>query len=84
MHGIKALIFFVPFEQREIDNPEALEFVFVAQTKLISHLQTQFAELLACLVYLVSAEDQQQITRLSAESRFNTALYPSKWSITTR
>jgi hypothetical protein len=60
----QSLFLVAPLEQGEVNYPEALEHVLVAQSQTVAHLQTQRAELGACLVGLVTAENQYKVTVL--------------------
>ena len=60
----QALFLVAPLEQREVDNPQALEGILIAQAQTVTHLQTQRAELSACLVSLVARENQYEVAIL--------------------
>ncbi len=57
----EALLFVAPLEEREVDNPEALKLLLVAQTEPLAHLQSQRAELGTGLVGIVAAEDEHEV-----------------------
>ena len=62
--GHETLLFVAPLEQWEIDNPQALELILVHESQLTAHLQTQGAELYACLVGVVAGEDEDKVALL--------------------
>ena len=67
VHSHVSTLFLAVLEEWEIDNPQARELVLVAQTELVSDLQTKLAELLACLHCIVTAEDEDEVARLGIE-----------------
>ena len=68
VHGVVALGVFVPFEEREVDDPQRLEDLGVAEAEFGAHVQAEFAELLAHLVE-VAAEHENQVARVGAGVR---------------
>ena len=62
----QTLFLIAPFKEREVNNPKALEGVFVAQTKTVAHLQTQGAKLSASLVCLFATENQHEVAVICA------------------
>ena len=60
----KALLFIAPLEQGEVDNPKTLELILIAQSQAVAHLQTEGAELDACLVGIVARENEHEIAIL--------------------
>ena len=71
----KALLLVAPLEEREVDNPQALELVLVAQTETVAHLKTQSAELNACLVGVVARENENKVAILSTHCFLNLCEY---------
>ena len=63
-----ALGVFVPFKEREVDDPQRLEDLGVAEAELGAHVQAEFAKLLAHLVE-VPAEHQDQVARVGTGVR---------------
>lgn len=59
--GHEALFLVAPLEEREVDNPQALELVLATKTQTVAHLETEGAELRACLVGVVAAEDEDEV-----------------------
>ena len=57
----EALLLIAPFEEREVDNPQALEHILVAQAETVAHLQTKRAQLDARLVGVVTRENEHQV-----------------------
>ena len=57
----QTLLLVAPLEQGEVDNPQTLEHVLVAQTQAVTHLQTQSAKLGARLVGLVARKNQYEV-----------------------
>ena len=68
VHCHQSAFFFAPFEHREVYYPQASKLVFVAQAQLVTHFQTKFAQLLASLHGVITAQNQNQVTRFSTES----------------
>ena len=66
VHGIVALRLLVPFEQREVDDPQRCVHIGVAQTELIAHLETQSVKLHAGL-HGLAAKDEHQVAGLGTE-----------------
>ena len=67
----EALLLVAPLEEGEVDNPEALELVLVAQSEAVAHLKAQGAELHACLVGVVAREDEHEVAVLGAGCGLN-------------
>ena len=68
VHSHQTAFLLAPFKHREVDHPEASEFVFVAESELTTHLKAQLAELFARLHSVVAAEDEDEVARLCVES----------------
>ena len=66
VHSVVALRLVVPFQQREVDDPQRSEYLGIAQTQLLTHFEAQGAELHARL-HSRSTEDKHQVARLGAE-----------------
>ena len=49
VHGIEALGLLIPFQQREVNDPQYFVFAGFAQTETVAHFQTERAQLGACL-----------------------------------
>ena len=64
------MFFVAPFVHREIDHPQTTEFVFVAQSQLRTHFETQFAELFAGFQGIGTAENQYQIAGFGLHGGF--------------
>ena len=62
VHSHQTAFLLAPFKHWELSNPQQGELVLVAQTQLVTHLQTQFTELLASLHRIVTAEDEDEVT----------------------
>ena len=71
MHSHQTAFFFAPLEHREINHPQKSELVLVAQAQLVTHLQTKLAKLLAGLHGIVTAQNQNQVTRFCTECSFH-------------
>lgn len=77
--GHEPLFLVAPLKEREVDDPEALETVFVAQSQTVAHLQSQRAELCACLVGIVAAEYEYEVAVLGSRLLFQ--FRPDLWRI---
>ena len=66
VHSVIALRLFVPFEQREVNDPQRCIFVGLAQAELVTHLKTQGIQLNAGL-HGLATEDEHQVARLGTE-----------------
>ena len=62
----ESLLLVAPLEQREVDNPQTLKLVLVAQAEAVAHLKTQGAELHTGLVGVVAAENEYEVAVLGA------------------
>ena len=71
----QALLFIAPLKQWEVNNPETLEHVLVAQAQAVAHFQTERAELNTSLVCVVAAEDKNQVTVFSAHHFLDLSQY---------
>ena len=60
----QALLLIAPLEEREVNNPKALEHVLVAQAEAVTHLKTQRAKLNTCLVSVVTTQNQYKVAIL--------------------
>ncbi len=60
----QSLLLVAPLEEREVDDPKALEHILVAQAQTIAHLQSQGTELDAGLVGIVAAQYQHEVAIL--------------------
>ena len=65
VHGVVALSFVVPLEEREVHDPERRELLRITQSQLLGHFQTQGAELRQRLE-LLAAEDEDHVPGLGA------------------
>ena len=68
VHSHQAAFFITPLKHRKVNHPEADELVLVAQSQLVTHFKTQLVQLLAGLHGIVTAQNQNQVTRLGVES----------------
>lgn len=59
--GHEALFLVAPLEEREVDNPQTLELVLAPEIETFAHFETERAELRACLVGVVAAEDEDEV-----------------------
>ena len=59
--GHESLFLVAPFEEGEIDDPQTFELILVAQSQPVAHLQTEGAQLYACLVGIVAGEDEHEV-----------------------
>ena len=75
VHCHETAFFLAPFEHREVYHPQQRELVLVAQAQTVTHLQTQFAQLLAGLHGIVATHNQNQVARLSLHSLFQVLKY---------
>ena len=75
----QALLLVAPLEEREVNNPETLEYVLVAQAKALTHLKSQRAELDTGLVGIVATQDQYQVSILGTHHGLD--LSQLLWSI---
>ncbi len=66
----ETLFFVAPLEEREVDNPQALKLIFVAQTKAVAHFQTQCAKLHASLIGIVATENKHEVAILGTHFFF--------------
>ena len=57
----KTLLLVAPLKEREVNNPEALEYILITKTKTIAHLKTKRTELDTGLVGIVTTENQYQV-----------------------
>jgi len=62
VRGHEALLLVAPLKEREVDNPQTLKHVFVAQPETLAHLKTEVAKLHARLVGVVARENQHEVT----------------------
>ena len=62
----ESLFLVAPLEEGEIDNPQTLELVLVAQAQTVAHLQSERTELRARLVGVVAAEDEHEVAVLGS------------------
>ena len=69
--GHQALLLIAPFKEREVDNPQALEHILVAQSEAVAHLKAQGAKLYAGLVGIVATHDKHQVAVLGTHLRLN-------------
>ena len=67
----EALFFVAPFKQREVYNPQTLKLLLVAEAKAVGHFQAQCAELCACLVGLVAAENEHEVAVVGSHFLFH-------------
>ena len=63
VHSVEALGLVVPFQKREVRNPQRLEHVSLSESKTRAHFQTQGSQGNLCLVPR-SAENQYEISLL--------------------
>ena len=62
----QALLLIAPLKEREVNNPKTLEYILITKTKTVTHFQTQRAKLNACLVSIITAQNQNKVTILGS------------------
>ena len=50
VHSVEAIGFFVPFQKREVNDPERLEILWIPKVQRSSHVQAQLIQLTANLM----------------------------------
>ena len=75
VHSHQTAFLFAPFEHREVNHPQTGKLVLVAQSQLVTHFQTQFTQLLAGLHRIVTAQNQDQVTRFGTEGLLHLLQY---------
>ena len=66
MHGMPAFAFVIPFEGREVENPQGSEGILVAEVHAGTHFKTEFREGFAGLIG-VAGKDEHQISGIGIE-----------------
>ena len=62
----QALLLIAPLKEREVNNPKTLEYILITKSQTITHFQTQRAKLNACLVSIITAQNQNKVTILGS------------------
>ena len=71
----QSLLLVAPLEEREVNNPQTFELVFVSESESVAHFKSQAAELYACLVGIVAAENKNEVARLCVHFLYNVCEY---------